>query len=68
MVVNDINFIFGVGGDNKKFFLMDIKKNGNIRERQNLGIFFNLFEDKNVRIKKINCSAKCGDKVFKNTL
>ncbi len=61
MIVDDINFIFGVGGDNKKNSSSWILKEWNYYKEDRIwGSFFNLFEDKNVKVKELIVQPKCG--------
>ncbi len=61
MIVNDINFIFGVGGDNKKNSSSWILKEWKYYKEDRIwGSFFNLFEDKNVKVKELIVQPKSG--------
>jgi cytidyltransferase-like protein len=54
MIVSDINFIFSVGGDNKKNSSSWIlNKWQYYYEERQWGSFFNLFETKNIKVKEL---------------
>ena len=54
MSVNGVEFLFGVGGNDKKNSSSWILKNGNIIEKKEFGEnFFNLFEDNDVKVKEL---------------
>lgn len=61
MEVKNINFLFGVGGDDKKnsssWILKDWKFEG---EKRIWGDFYNLFEEKNIKVKELIVNPKKG--------
>lgn len=61
MIVNDINFIFSVGGDNKQNSSSWILKEWKYSKEDRIwGSFYNIFEDKNVKVKELIVQPKSG--------
>jgi len=61
MIVEDVRFIFGIGGNNKKNSSSWILKNWQYYKEERLwGSYFNLFEEENVKVKELIVLPKKG--------
>ena len=68
MIVKDIEFKFGIGGDDKKNSSSWILKNWNFGSEERLwGRFHNLFDSKEVKVKELIISPKKGMSYQKHT-
>ena len=71
MSVNKIKFLFGVGGDNKKNSSSSILKEWKYYHEDRIwGIFYNLFESSNVKVKELivdPCKGMSFQKHFKRS-
>ena len=53
MDVKGIDFVFGVGGEDKKFFKLDLKNFSYASEDRIWGKFYNLFTDERLKLKEL---------------
>tara|TARA_A100001035_G_scaffold275307_1_gene268497 strand:- start:642 stop:1412 length:771 start_codon:yes stop_codon:yes gene_type:complete len=61
MVVNDIEFMFGVGGDNKKNSSSLLLKNWKFDSEERIwGSFYNFYDSKEVKVKELIVNPKKG--------
>ena len=61
MTINDVEFVFGVGGDNKKNSSSWILKKWQYYHEERIwGSFYNLFEDDQVKVKELIVEPKKG--------